>query len=80
MSFFHNFQKIWNRTNSEYAINLKYADNPVIDAKTPVFASATGFFDPKTGVFNPNLFLNFFLQNFHEFRKTGLFQKNSELW
>ena len=26
MSFFHNFWKIWNRTNSEYSVSSEYSE------------------------------------------------------
>jgi hypothetical protein len=71
-SFFRNFWKILNRTNSEYSINSEYAETPVFDPQTPVFASKAGFFDP-------NLFPNFFCKIFCEFGKTGFYQKNLEL-
>jgi hypothetical protein len=42
MSFFCNFQKVHNITNSEFSINLECSEIPVFDPKTPVFASKTG--------------------------------------
>jgi len=44
-SFFHNFWKVWNRTNSEIFANSEFSE-------TAVFNHKTGFskpFDPKTG-------------------------------
>ncbi len=47
--------------------------------ETPVLTSKTVFFVPKIGGFDPNLFPNFFSQNFCEFENNEFFQKISEL-
>ncbi len=65
--FFHNFQKIWKRTNSEIYVSSEFLETAVFDPKTPVFASKRAF--------DLNLFLNFFSQNFCEFKKMGFSKK-----
>jgi hypothetical protein len=44
-SFFHNFWKVWKRTNSKFYVNSKCSETPVFDPKTGV----SKLFDPKTG-------------------------------
>ncbi len=69
-SFFCNFWKIWNRTNSEYFVSSEYLETPVFDPKTGLLT--------QKGDFDPNLFLNFFVK-FSWIQKTGVFRKISKL-
>jgi len=41
-SFFRNFWKVWNRTNSEFSVNSECSETPVFYPKTPVFVTKTG--------------------------------------
>jgi len=66
-------------------------ETPVFDPKPTVFASKTGFFDPNTGVLTQTYFRTIFTKflqvqknwifpkKLDISKKTGYFQKNSEL-
>jgi len=85
-SFFRNFWKVWNRTNSELSENFGMFGNPCFWPKTPCFWQRKPVFDPQTPGFASKkqeiiceLMSELFLQNFCEFEKTGYFWKISEL-
>ncbi len=69
---FCNFRKVRNRRISEISVNLECSETPVFDPKT----LKNRVFWPKNRKLFPNLFPNYFC----EFKKTGYFQKISELW
>ncbi len=77
-SFFCNFRKVWNRTNSKLSINSECLETPVFDPNTlknRVFWPKNRVFDPKTG----NYFQTYFWTIFAKFlrvRKDQIFPKN----
>jgi len=60
-SFFCNFWKVGNRTNSECSVSSECLETPV--------------FDPKTTVFDLNLFPNYFRKIFVSLKKTDISKK-----
>jgi hypothetical protein len=74
-SFFRNFRKVWNRTNSKFSVILKCSETPVFDPKTLFLPQRQGFFYSKTG----NYFQTYFQTIFTKFlrvQKDQIFPKN----
>jgi hypothetical protein len=73
-SFFRNFRKVWNRTNSEFSVNLECSET--------LFLTLISLFLPQKQVFLTQKQENIselIFQNFCKFKKTGYFQKISKL-
>ncbi len=80
-SFFHNFWKVWNRTNSEFSVNSECSETPVSEL-FPNFSQLFANFLTKNRLFltlKQEIISEFFSQNFREFEKNGYLRKISEI-
>jgi hypothetical protein len=75
MSFFHNFWKVPNRTNSEFSVNSECSETPDSELFPNFLTQKQVFFDPKTGNYFWTYFWTIFAK-FLRFQKDRIFQKN----
>ncbi len=77
-SFFCNFRKVRNRTNSKFSINSECLETPVSElfwTFSVNFDPKTGFFWPKNRKLFPNLFPNYFCKIFASLKSSGFSEK-----
>ncbi len=69
--FFRNFQKVRNRTNSEYSVNLEYSETPVFAPKPLFLPQKQGFLTHKLGFLTQTYFQTIFAKFLRVQKKPG---------